>query len=386
MLARVLLGLAWLAAIAGQDRRRLEAISENRWTLLTLTMFVGWAALTIVWAEDPGEALTAAYQYAVSAVLFLVVLVAVRTRHDLRWILGALLSGAVIAAAVGVVDPPAEASEGRLTSTILDPNVLAASLVAGAALAWGVFALSRSGPARLLAVLAGCACGTSVLFTGSRGGLLAALITLLAAVALAGGRRLRIAAAAILLITTCAVFFAAFAPDELSERLTQPTRGEERIQEGRTTIWQVAWRGFEDKPVTGLGAGNFRVSSKRYVLEPGVLARTDEVIEKPAVVHNAHLEVLTELGLIGALLYAVLVGCSLGSLILAASRFRQTGDETMRTVALSLSLALIAMLAANFFFSDQYGKELWVLLGLGPAMLTLVRASGRSESHLGPQA
>lgn len=375
MLARVVLGLAWLGIIASQGRRGLASISQNRWTLPVLSLFVAWAALTSIWAEDPDQAINAAYQYAVSAVLFLVVLVAVRTREDLRLVLVAMVSGAVVAAAVGAVNPPADATEGRLTSTILDPNLLAASLVAGAALAGGLYALSRSGAGRMLAALAGLICVMSLLFTGSRGGLLAAVLTLVAAVALTGGRRLRIAVAAIALIGTVAIFFAAFAPSDLSERLTQPTRGEERIQEGRTTIWQVAWRGFEQNPVGGLGAGNFRVSSRRYVLEPGVLVRTDEVIEKPQVVHNAHLEVLTELGMVGAVLFAVLVGCSLGSTVLAGRRFRQAGDAEMRIAAVCVALALIAVLTANFFFSDQYGKYLWALFGLGPALLTMARKS-----------
>jgi O-antigen ligase len=291
----------------------------------------------------------------------------------------ALVVGAVIAAAIGVVAPPEDASEGRLTSTLLDPNLLAASLVAGAALAAGLFALSPSPPARILSGLAGAACMIALLLTGSRGGLVAALVTFGAAIALAAGHRIRVAAAALAVVGASWLFFAAFAPETLSERLTQPTQGEERIQEGRATIWQVAWRGFEANPVSGLGAGNFRVSSHRYVLEPGTLARTDEVIERPQVVHNAHLEVLTELGVVGAALFLGIVVLCLGSLVRAARRFRALGDLGLSAAATCIALALIAMLAANFFFSDQYGKQIWVLLALGPALLGMAGRSGRAE-------
>ena len=31
----------------------------------------------------------------------------------------------------------------------------------------------------------------------------------------------------------------------------------------------------------------------------------------------------------------------------------------------------VGILAAGFFFSGQYSKELWLLLGLGPALLAM---------------
>jgi hypothetical protein len=41
---------------------------------------------------------------------------------------------------------------------------------------------------------------------------------------------------------------------------------------------------------------------------------------------------------------------------------------------------MVGHLAADFFFSAQYSKQLWLLLGLGPAMLTLAYASRPSGS------
>ena len=38
-----------------------------------------------------------------------------------------------------------------------------------------------------------------------------------------------------------------------------------------------------------------------------------------------------------------------------------------------MSLALIALFVADVFASDQLNKELWVLLGLGPALLAIAR-------------
>ena len=40
-------------------------------------------------------------------------------------------------------------------------------------------------------------------------------------------------------------------------------------------------------------------------------------------------------------------------------------------------LALVALFVADFFASDQLNKELWLLLGLGPALLAIARREPR---------
>jgi O-antigen ligase len=378
-LARIVLGLAWFAVIATDSRQTLSALGRHPLALSALALFLGWAGLSVVWSESPGTALSSVGDYGASALLFLIAATAVRSWSGLAWIAAAFVLGALGAAASGVPSL-GDGDEVRLSSTLLDPNALGANLLAAAALAGCLFALVRSEPARALWLTAGALCLVAVLLTGSRGTLVALVVTLACAVALIPGRRLQVAAVGTAVLATSVVFFAAFAPDELSERLSETSRGEERIQEGRTTIWQVAWRGFEAHPIEGLGTGNFRVSSKRYVFEPGLLARTDEVIEEPEVIHNSHLEILTELGLVGLALFGTLVVACLATMLRAARLLRRAGDGRRSAAVAFVALAAIGFLAAIVFFSDQYGKPLWLLLGLGPAVLALARATEPSDS------
>ena len=46
-----------------------------------------------------------------------------------------------------------------------------------------------------------------------------------------------------------------------------------------------------------------------------------------------------------------------------------------------MMIALVGILAADFFITEQYGKQLWLLLGLGPALLGVARRTypGRPE-------
>ena len=45
----------------------------------------------------------------------------------------------------------------------------------------------------------------------------------------------------------------------------------------------------------------------------------------------------------------------------------------MEIVARAMVVALVGILAADFFITEQYGKQLWLLLGLGPALLGVAR-------------
>lgn len=68
---------------------------------------------------------------------------------------------------------------------------------------------------------------------------------------------------------------------------------------GRCDYYRVALRAFGERPLLGLGAGNFR----------GEYVRERETTEEPRVVHSLPLQLLAELGLLGALLGATVLGC-----------------------------------------------------------------------------
>jgi hypothetical protein len=59
--------------------------------------------------------------------------------------------------------------------------------------------------------------------------------------------------------------------------------------------------------------------------------------------------------------------------------YSAAGNDRMQLAALGIAVAQVGSLAANFFISDQYSIQLWVLLGLGPVVLSLAR-EGTGES------
>jgi len=134
----------------------------------------------------------------------------------------------------------------------------------------------------------------------------------------------------------------------------------------------------EDKPVTGVGAGNFQNASIHYLLvEPGALQRDEYVVDQPHVAHNIYLGFLAELGIVGLCLFLVIVGGSLRTAGLAARSFARSGDRDLELVTRAVIVAILALLAADIFISDQYSKVLWLLLAFGPALLGVSRTIER---------
>src|SRR5688500_5750341 len=66
-IARIVLLVAWLGLIASHGRRGLEFVTEHPIVTTVLGLFIGWSALSMVWAEDPDQAFIATEQWFFSA-------------------------------------------------------------------------------------------------------------------------------------------------------------------------------------------------------------------------------------------------------------------------------------------------------------------------------
>lgn len=371
-----LIGLSWLARLSTGKARLLP--SSHPYTTFLIIGLVGWAALSVSWADDRGAALSDLSRYALVGLLYAIVFTAVRERRHVSWIVWGYVGGAAVTCAYGLAVRPETEDVGRLSSTITDANVLAAVLVAGLALSLGLaLAAHKSAGERVFASGAAVLFLFTFLLTGSRGGLVALAAMILAAVLVAGRWRAGVVAVALVVAASTVLFYAEYAPPEIRDRVIAATQGEQEVGGGRDTIWQVGWRMVEDNPVRGVGVGSFKTSSIDYVLEPGRTRRTDEVIDDPNVAHNAYLGVVAELGAIGLALFIGVLLASVAALISAVRLFERLDDHRMEVLGRSLIVALVGLFAAIFFISEQVNKQLWLLLALGPAMLALARAQMR---------
>lgn len=376
----MLLALSWLATIATRSDSRADFFSEHPGAVYLLGVFAAWTGISALWATDAGEALTSASRFGLNFLLFPIVFTALRQKRHVTWLAWTFVGGALLSAAFGFVVPqPTE--EGRLAGAVGEANELASVLVAAFAVAVGIaIATTRSPAMRTAALAAAALCVGGVFYSLSRSGLLALMLVALAGVLVAGRWRGRAAVAALLVAAVGVVWFTSFATPQVRDRITRVEGGA-----GRVDLWRIGWRMAEQEPLLGVGAGNFQTSSPRFLLEPGALVRDDFVLDRPKQTHNIYLQTLAELGIPGLLLLLAIIAFSIACAARAARLFREQGDVRLEVLTWAFLVATVGVLATDFFQSEQYSKQLWLLLALGPALLGLARrTSGQSGEPARP--
>jgi O-antigen ligase len=378
-----LLAISWLAKVSTSEDSRNDFLAEHPTFSFVLLVFVALAAASLTWAESPGEGTTPLLRYALNMILFLIVFTAVRTPRHFKWTIGAYVAGAALAAGYGVLNPPQNVAYydvTRVSGTIGDPNELASILVGGTILAAGLAAALKRAPLiRIGAGLASLLCAAGIFLSLSRGGLVALGFALVAAVVVAGRWRMQAISLAVVIAIGGFAYFGFVASPDAVTRVTSFGQGT-----GRADIWTVGWRMVQAHPVLGVGVGNYRVSSVHYLLQPGALKRDEFILDTPKVAHNTYLQVLAELGVVGAVLFISIILFSLGCILRAARVFGRLRDFTMELLSRALLVGLAGVLAADFFISEEFSKQLWLLLGLGPGLLAIAHATEREADRDGP--
>ncbi len=231
------------------------------------------------------------------------------------------------------------------TGIFSDPNDLAASIVAGLALALARFASSPSGISRAAYMGLSAFFVGGVLFTNSRGGMVA-LIVVVAGFLLVF---VRMKTFALGMAAIAALALLTFGPS----RMTNFDSNEESAN-NRFSYWQSGWYMLQGEPVLGVGYG-------RFIEENGGMTA-----------HNSFVLCFAELGLTG---YFFWMGCLYISLR-TPSRLLPPGqgppddsptdteEAQLQREMLGTRLALVGYLAAAFWISRTYVPVLYVMIGL----------------------
>ena len=131
---------------------------------------------------------------------------------------------------------------------------------------------------------------------------------------------------------------------------------------------------WEANPVLGVGSGNFDVAAIHYVQKAGAITRADLIVDVPHATHNTYLEISDELGIPGLLMFLTLAIASISCALRAARLYERVGDTSFELMARGLAFAVIALLTADFFITNEYEHLLWLLLALPPALLAVARS------------
>ncbi|MHB1571717.1 MAG: O-antigen ligase family protein, partial [Solirubrobacteraceae bacterium] len=367
----LLLLLSWLGALANVRSTQRALLRTHRVVLVLLLATLTWVTVSLAWAHDEHLAWQSLLTWYAAGVMVLLVITTLSSERLLRMAIWATLIGAALSVVSGLffhVAPPTSGGVGaptvaRFTGSWGDPNLLAAGLVGGMALAAALVLSRRRGAVPILVLVLPIVLGFAA--SGSRGGMVGAAVALIAGIALSRGHRRQMFAGLAVAAVIAAGWFAA--NPTLFSRVTSVSDS----GTGRITLWTAAARMWEAHPITGVGIGNFPVESRYYVQRPGVLTFVDFTTSVPKVVHNTFLEMLAETGVIGLALYLATVLACLRSTWRAVRLFDRCGRHDLALLARGVLVAALGMLAAVFFLSAETDKRLWLFLALGPVLQTV---------------
>jgi O-antigen ligase len=364
--AGLILFVSWFATQATRsDRESASLLASSPGLTMAVVAFVSWSAISVAWADSSGTAVSSTSRFLLDVLLFPIVFGAIRRREHFVWIIAAFVIGAVMSAVIGLL----QSGGARLAGGIGDPDGEAALLAAGLMLDVGLIATLRSGSAaRSLAVIGALIMGVGLLDTGSRGGFVALAAVLVAAVLFGGRWRARAAGLLLIVVILTPVFLFVLIPSATVQHLSSSSSS------GRTDLWKVGIKMWEANPIAGVGSGNFAVASIDYVQQAGPITRADLIVDVPHAAHNTYLEIIDELGVPGFLMFLAIAVGSVLSALRAARIYERRGDTAFELMARSVALAVIALLTADFFITNEYEHLLWLLLALPPALLAVARS------------
>jgi putative inorganic carbon (hco3(-)) transporter len=335
----------------------LHAISSERRLFLDRTHAIvfglfGLALVSTLQADDLGAAESTTIRYASFAALYLVISQFVgdeRLQRRIAWVLS------IACATTGVL-----AIENLLAGTfpqaaVLYTNQNDTAFVLATTLPLTLWLLREGGLRAAAALGMVGVIAAAVVLTFSRGALVGLAAFALWQLVIQRRRVfLLLAAAAVAAIATAA--FVHSNPQEVERGLQQKQRAAETNVQKRLQAWHAATTLIEHNPILGVGPGNF--ASHFYDATgnpPGTPSLT--------VVHNAYLDVPTEMGLPAGVLFLLFVGIV----------FRRAMQASRRGVsppgfAAAVEGALVVALVSSLFLSEQYFAPIWLLGALATAL------------------
>lgn len=148
----------------------------------------------------------------------------------------------------------------------------------------------------------------------------------------------------------------------------------------RLEIWKAGLRMWKANPLIGVGGGNFRWVIQDYQ-SAEQFAKFGRSLGGSIVAHSLWIEMLAELGSLGAILTGLLTWNTWSGLRrvrddVSRNRPRATGDLlALASYADAIRAAILAVLVNGLFLSLYYYSHLWVLLALGSALPFIYRRS-----------
>ncbi len=379
----------WLIDGARRQSLRLRATGPAVAALLYAAALLASAR----GATDLPQAAAEVVKWLEFAAVLLIAPQMVRGPMRVRWVVAAVIAGAVAQAALGLyqfifrVGPEWFVILGRFmraSGTFSQPDPYAGFLGIVLPVALSL-ALQTTGaalkPPRRRAtllwafyfVLATVAIAAALLASWSRGGWLGATAGVVVVV-VARSRRAALLAAVAALAVLAAVLLGTLSPAQVpqpiaarlqevpaffgvGDPLSQPVNDDNFALIERLAHWVAAQRMFEAQPLLGVGPGNYTAAYPTYRLP-----RWEEPLGHA---HNVYLNVLAEGGIIGFAAFVVLWSTNV---VFVLRRRRRTADAFTAALAIGI-LGVLAHLAVHNLVDNLFVQGMYILVALWLGLL-----------------
>lgn len=135
----------------------------------------------------------------------------------------------------------------------------------------------------------------------------------------------------------------------------------------RYVVWDGAFRMIKDNFFVGVGLGGFGSSFSEYNRSP--LSAKDVFENSVPCTHNLYLDVLTELGIIGFVLFALVIAGIMKNLIISLSKAEDSGDKNL---AMSMLMAVVAVTIHGIAGSEKDEYTVWMMLGICSSVYRII--------------
>ncbi|AJR07350.1 oligosaccharide repeat unit polymerase [Photobacterium gaetbulicola] len=373
-----LLALASLAGLGWQLWSQRETICWHRLQTLIL-LFSGWVLVSCVFATNRGEAFASLNGNFIKIVIMVFAiswlpqrLAQLKIIPYLLLLSGLLIGGLALfnkANGIGLVEGTRVTISRDIGSMLGDPNDLALVLQFPVSFA---MAYSFHGPKwqRALSVLVLLTMIMSVLATQSRGGLLG-IASVVFAMALMRSRSIVLPTVISGIGLLALVLLAG-----ISERSSggAAEAGIDESAMGRIYAWQAAFNMAISNPFTGVGLNNFFYNYYFY---------SPHWDGKNHAVHSTWLQILSETGFVGLVLFLLML---IGALRVSYQLLKRLEAHEMKPLAQGLWLGTLSFCVGGTFLTQGTTWPLYILIGLLLALdrLTLNQEANHARVRQGP--
>jgi O-antigen ligase len=355
-----------------------------------LFAFMGAVLLSGLLGMDDRTVLKDAFRLSRVLTIYPMAIYLIDSPRALRRVLWIMCIAGFICSVVGINDFYAwrttHEHDLRISGTMHNTNEFAATMILIALVAIHLWRSEKSSLRRWILIIMSGTIVYAVTLTASRGAMLALGVSI---VILVLQQRNRVQTLFVLVIFAAIVL------------LVMPTSARERIgltadngasadeltissrdasTRNRMSYQVLGMRLFLQRPVTGIGLGNFGNAYDRS--EFRWLNEQTETGQRSREAHNMYLEILVGTGLMGMLPFMSLLYFTIRDFIRTCRNLLP--NSSLKFMSQGLLAGFGAFLAASLFLSEQYEKYFWLLIALAPVVLRLAQSSEERISYAGP--